>query len=199
MARKQGSHSDITGPKVQAAALRLFAQHGFAAVSMRQIASEVGVQAGALYNYTPDKQTLLFELLRTHMEALLKAWDSIERPIDPLAALKCFTEFHIAYHSDRPDQVFISYMELRNLSAENFAQIQALRRGYEQILEDILHAGHDSGLMNVPDIRVTSMALIALLTGLNNWFRESGRLSLADIQGQYWLMVRGAVAAVDQT
>ena len=59
MARKQGSHSDITGPKVRDAALRLIAQHGYAAVSMRQIAAEVGIQAGALYNYTPDKQTLL--------------------------------------------------------------------------------------------------------------------------------------------
>ena len=60
MARTTGSHSDITRPKIRAAALRLFARHGFAAVSMRALATEVGVQAGALYNYTPDKQTLLF-------------------------------------------------------------------------------------------------------------------------------------------
>ncbi len=55
-------------------ALRLFARQGFAAVSMRQIASEVGVQAGALYLYTPDKQTLLFDLMTTHMNELLQAW-----------------------------------------------------------------------------------------------------------------------------
>ena len=54
MARKQGSHADITGPRVRDAALRLFARHGYAAVSMRQIATEVGVQVGAIYNYTPD-------------------------------------------------------------------------------------------------------------------------------------------------
>ena len=64
MARKTGSHSDITGPKVRRAAQRLFARHGYAAVSMRRIAAEVGVQAGALYLYTPDKQTLLFDLMR---------------------------------------------------------------------------------------------------------------------------------------
>ena len=48
MARTQGSHSDITGPRVREAALHLFARHGYAAVSMRKIAAEVGVQAGAL-------------------------------------------------------------------------------------------------------------------------------------------------------
>ena len=71
MARTAGSHSDITGPRVRTAALQLFAEHGFAAVSMRQIASAVGVQAGALYNYTADKQSLLFDLMKTHMDQLL--------------------------------------------------------------------------------------------------------------------------------
>ncbi|NBC95477.1 MAG: TetR family transcriptional regulator, partial [Deinococcus-Thermus bacterium] len=41
MPRKTGSHGQITGPRIRAAALRLFARHGYAAVSMRQIAAEV--------------------------------------------------------------------------------------------------------------------------------------------------------------
>ena len=49
MARKTGSHADITGPAIREAALRLFARSGYAAVSMREIAGEVGVRAGALY------------------------------------------------------------------------------------------------------------------------------------------------------
>ena len=64
MARTQGSKAEITGPLVRDAARRLFARHGYAAVSMRQIAAEVGVQVGTLYSYTADKQTLLADLLR---------------------------------------------------------------------------------------------------------------------------------------
>ena len=71
MARTAGSHAQTTAPKVKAAALTLFSRHGYAAVSMRQIAAEVGVQAGALYTYTPDKQTLLFSLMHDHMTELL--------------------------------------------------------------------------------------------------------------------------------
>ena len=40
MARTQGSKAEITGPAVRDAARRLFARHGFAAVSMRQIAAD---------------------------------------------------------------------------------------------------------------------------------------------------------------
>jgi AcrR family transcriptional regulator len=91
MARKQGSHGDITGPKVRAAALRLFARHGFAAVSMRQIAGEVGVQAGALYLYTADKQTLLFELMRDHLTELLGDWHAPDAPRSSNSKASCAT------------------------------------------------------------------------------------------------------------
>lgn len=193
MARKQGSHSKITGPKVRDAALSLFARHGFAAVSMRQIAAEVGVQAGALYLYTPDKQTLLFDLMRSHMEELLTAAPTPGD--DPLVALEGFARFHIAFHLDRSDAVFIAYMELRNLSDDNFAVIEALRRDYENRLEAILQAGAQAGVFDIPDTKLATLALIAMLTGVNTWYREGGRLSRDRVQAIYWDMVRKAVGA----
>ncbi len=195
MARKQGSHSEITGPKVQAAALQLIAQHGFAAVTMRQIAAQVGVQAGALYNYTPDKQSLLFELMRTHMTDLLAAWDSADIQGDPFTRLEGFTRFHIRFHLPRADQVFVAYMELRNLSPENFARIEAMRHRYEDALEEILRAGEAKGVFEMDDTRVTTMALIGMLTGLSHWYRTDGRLPTAKIEAIYWDLVRKAVAA----
>jgi len=194
MARTQGSHSDITGPRLRAAALELFARHGFAAVSMRQIAAEVGVQAGALYNYTPDKQTLLFDLMRAHMEDLLAEWDRQTPMGDALEALEAFTRFHIRFNTQRADAVFVSYMELRNLTPDNFAVIEALRRDYETRLETILRRGVQDQVMAVAEPRIASMALIAMLTGVNTWFRERGRLSLVQVEAVYWDMVRKSVA-----
>ncbi len=195
MARTQGSHSDITGPRVRAAALQLFAQHGYAAVSMRQIAREVGVQAGALYNYTPDKQSLLFDLMQTHMTELLAAREDLQDSGSPTEALENFTRLHLRFHSERPDEVFIAYMELRNLTPENFAMIEELRRKYEDALETILRAGVENGDFEVSDPKIATMAVIAMLTGVNTWFREGGRLSLAEVEQIYWDMVRKAVGA----
>ena len=195
MARKQGSHSETTGPKVRAAALRLIARHGCAAVSMRQIAAEVGVQAGALYNYTPDKQSLLFDLMQSHMAELLAAFAEQDQSGPAMDQLQRFTRFHIQFHLTRSDQVFVSYMELRNLSDENFAKIEAMRRGYEQALESILIAGEAEGVFAIPDTRVATMALIAMLTGLSSWYRDDGRLSLDQIEAIYWDLVRKSVTA----
>ena len=194
MARTTGSHAGITGPKVRQTALRLFAQRGYAAVSMRAIASEVGVQAGALYNYTPDKQTLLFDLMSGHLEDLLSAVPDGQGA--PLERLRGFVDFHIRFHADRPDAVFIAYMELRNLEPGNFATIEALRRRYEDTLETILRAGEATGDFDVKDTKIVTLAIIAMLTGVNTWFRQSGRLSLDEVVTQYWDMVRKSVGAV---
>ena len=194
MARTAGSHSDITGPRVRAAALRLFARDGYAAVSMRAIASEVGVQAGALYNYTPDKQSLLFDLMRGHMTDLLAEMPTNSDAL-PLTRLRAFVEFHIRFHADRPDEVFIAYMELRNLTPENFTVIETLRRQYEDQLEAILKQGVADGEFDVADTKIATLAVIAMLTGVNTWFRAGGRLSLDEVSAQYWGMVRKAVGA----
>jgi AcrR family transcriptional regulator len=185
MARKIGSSSDITGPRIRDAALRLFARHGFAAVSMRQIAEDVGLQAGALYRYTPGKQALLFDLMQDHMTELLAALKGLPAAPNPAAQLRQFAGFHVGYHLDRPDAVFIVYMELRNLSGGNFAKIESLRHQYEDHLTAILFQGAASGAFTLPEPKLTGFALIAMLTGVTNWYREGGRLSRADVQTLY--------------
>ena len=160
---------------------------------MRQIAAEVGVQAGALYNYTTDKQTLLFDLMRQHMENLLAAF--AETPIEgtPTQQLEAFTRFHIRYHLPRRDEVFVSYMELRNLSEENFAVVEKLRHTYENALEDILKAGEADGSFSFIDRKVTVLSVIAQLTGIPSWYREDGRLSQEEVEEIFCDLVRRSV------
>ncbi len=197
MARTQGSRAEITGPALRAAALRLFARHGYAAVTMRQLAAEIGVQAGALYAYTPDKQALLAGLLRGHMEELLAAWaeEAGDPAAPPLARLERFVAFHVRLSLERADAVFLSYMELRNLTPENYAAITRLRRAYEDALQAILDAGCAAGVMRLPDSRVAAMALISMLTGVTHWYREGGRYDRAGIEAIYQTLVRNAVGA----
>jgi AcrR family transcriptional regulator len=195
MARTAGSHSDITGPRIRDAALRLFARHGYAAVSMRQIAADVGLQAGALYNYTPDKQTLLFSLMEGHMTDLLAAWAAEEKGATPRERLRAFTHFHIRFNLDRADAVFISYMELRNLDPENFRRLEGLRRDYERALQTILSDGVADGSFALRDPKIASLAIIAMLTGVNTWYRAGGPLSLPQVQEIYWDMVQNLARA----
>lgn len=190
MARKAGSTGAETAQRVREAALELFARSGYASVSMRAIAAEIGVQASAIYNHFPTKQDLLKGLLTVHMEALIAAWRDAEKPgLSPPEALEHFVRFHIRYHLIRSREVFISYMELRSLEAENFACIEALRRTYEEIPRAILERGGADGSFDVVDFRVTTMAIIAMLNGMTTWYREEGRLSIDEIEAIYVRLV----------
>lgn len=195
MARKTGSHADITGPKVREAAQRLFARDGYAAVSMRRIAAEVGVQAGALYLYTADKQSLLRDLMRDHLEALLAAWAAEGVAGPPPARLAAFARFHVTWHIARPEAVFIAYMELRSLTPENFAAIETLRRTYEDVLVAILRDGAAQGDFALSDARLAARALIAMLTGVTTWYRPGGPLGPEAVAAAYADMACRAVAA----
>lgn len=193
MARRTGSSGAQTAETLREAAQRLFARHGYAAVSMRMIAGEVGVQPGALYNHMGSKQDLLRDLMRAHMDALIAAHDALPEAEDPTAALAQFVRFHIRFHMGREDAVFISYMELRNLEPENYAEVQALRSAYEKRLRAILVRGAETGAFRIADARVAGRAIIAMLTGVTNWYREGGGLSADEIEAIYIDMTLRAV------
>ena len=189
MPRTIGSYSQNTRTLVRQSAERLFARHGYAAVSMRQLASDVGVQVGTIYNYTKDKQALLFAIMSEHMTELLQAWSREGQTIDPIDQLSQFLNFHLDYHLARRDAVFIAYMELRNLDAANFAQIEILRRQYEDALERILIAGKNAKAFDIADTRITTLAIIGMLTEVVTWYRPDGRLKLDEVKSRYREMV----------
>jgi len=191
MARRVGSDGARTEAAIREAALRLIARVGYEALSMRRLAEEVGLGAAALYRYFPTKQAILFDLLKAHMDDLLIAWDEV-RPPRTIAAprrLEAFTRFHIRYHLPRAHGVFLSYMELRSLSPENFAAIEALRRQYERDLAEILADGAAAGQLAAEEPRVTARAIIAMLTGITTWYRAKGPLGPRDVEDIYWNMV----------
>lgn len=196
MARIAGSNGRETAARVRDAAVSLFARHGYAAVSMREIAGEVGVGAGALYNHFATKQDLLFDLMVDHMEGVIAAAEAepaIADLSDPAAALEAFTRFHIRFHADKSDDVFVAYMELRSLEPPNFHRIERMRRAYEDRLIAILDAGRAQNLFRQSDSRIAAMAIIAMLTGVTSCYRQGGRLSVSKIEELYVEMVAGAV------
>ncbi|UNO40854.1 TetR/AcrR family transcriptional regulator C-terminal domain-containing protein [Streptomyces sp. MST-110588] len=61
--RKQGERAGLTREQVLDAALALVDREGAAALTMRRLGSELGVEAMTLYNYVPNKAELLDALV----------------------------------------------------------------------------------------------------------------------------------------
>ena len=186
MARIPGSNGEKTFKAIQDAATDLIYHKGFEAVSLRELAAEVGIQAGSLYNHIASKQDLLHKLILTIMlelnEALEEELDGLEDPED---ALRAFIRFHIRYYATRKKQVFIGNFELRSLEGENYRQVVALRDQYERRLVAILEKGATRGLWSEQGLSVTAKALIPMMTGVCVWYDPKGGMSLDELVAHY--------------
>ncbi|QTL05325.1 TetR family transcriptional regulator [Aquabacter sp. L1I39] len=198
MARTVGSNGARTAQAIRQAGVQLIYKHGYEAMSLRQLAAEVGLQSGSLYKYFDNKQSLLFDIVRDHMEDLITRAEAALAGVEgPLDRLRAFVDFHLRYHMTRNAHVFIANMEIRSLDGEHRAVVVDMRQRYEAVLEDALKAGAAAGVFRVPEPRVATYAIISMLTGICTWYRADGRLSQDELVRIYTDLVVEGVALPD--
>jgi AcrR family transcriptional regulator len=74
---------DASNQKIRAAAIRLFAEKGFAATNIQDIAEAAGISMGLMYRHYPSKDVLVSSLLESAMEGNKDIIQSMESDGDP--------------------------------------------------------------------------------------------------------------------
>ncbi len=195
-----------TAEAIHREAAKLFAAHGYEATSLRQIAAEVGIKVGSLYNHISGKEELLLSVMGGTMDELNALADAALADVtDPVDRLIAFTANHMRFHAEHAQQVFIGNTELRSLRDDARAEITTKRKDYrERIEQHIVDAcgGDTSGLLNV---RLHAFSVVAIGTHLAGWYRPDGGLGLNEIVGDHTkivlrsLTIPNADARVDKT
>ena len=176
--------------KILAAAVQLFAQYGYHAATMRDIARISGIQAASIYYHYANKQALLVEIMDTHMRDLNANLQRIMlEPGEIQQSLHAAIANHIRLHTSFKAQFFIIDTEIRALEDEHRSAILALRDQYETMLQSLLREGMEQGVFRQLDIKVASYALIAMCTEVATWFRPEGRLSVQQVIDLYTQLI----------
>jgi AcrR family transcriptional regulator len=176
--------------RILAAAVQLFAQYGYHAATMRDIARISGIQAASIYHYYPSKQALLVEIMDTHMHNLNANLQRIVQECLPIEQrLHEAIANHIRLHTTYKAEFFIIDTEIRALEEEQRGTILALRDQYERLLQGLLEEGMEQGVFRRVDRKVASYALIAMCTEVATWFRPDGRLSVQQVIDLYTQMI----------
>ncbi len=172
--------------KILAAAVQLFAEYGYHAATMRDIARVTGIQAASIYYHYANKQALLVEIMDTHMRHLNETLEQILQQRSPVSErLYEAIANHIRLHTTYKPEFFIIDTEIRALEGENRVAILALRDHYESLLQALLLEGIEQGDFRPIDVKITSYALIAMCTEVATWFRPEGRLSVQQVIDMY--------------
>ncbi|MCY1424375.1 Bacterial regulatory protein, tetR family [compost metagenome] len=130
---EQGHHSRYQETRHKA--LELFARCGFSRVSMRDLATCLGINAGSIYNHIDSKEALLFELIEELYEQLLHGAGLVNRRKSaPAVRLHALLESHLLLRDRMAAHFRLAEYDLHCLSNEQRASILALRRRYEEHL-----------------------------------------------------------------
>jgi len=168
--------------RLRAGAVELFAQRGFAATGIRDIARATGITSAAMYNYVGTKDELLAEIMRRTIEPLRDAARaSIDPRSHPAEQLGNLVTLHVWWHGERRLDTLVTDTELRSLTGDLRAGVLALRDDYEVLWRTVLADGMKRDAFGLEQPGLAASALIEMCTGVAHWFRPNGVLPLADV------------------
>jgi len=160
-------------------AARLFAEKGYDAASMREIAEAVAIRPSSLYHHFPSKERILFEICYGfHRDFGLEVVPELRAERPPEEAIRAAIRAHILYSNRRWAHVVVGMRERRSLPADQQAAIRALRRQYRDAIASTIQRGCEQGSFSVPDVKLAAMAVLDMVNGMAQWYRPRDRRDL---------------------
>jgi AcrR family transcriptional regulator len=145
------------------AALAVFAQHGYDAARVRQIAQRAGVSDAALYRHYPSKEAVAEDLFATHMRRTAEAFANIasDTTMSVEERVKALAHANLDARAEQPNaHAFVLGHQHRFLSALPADFPYPIR-----VLDGLLAQGQRDGTVEDGPVRVLS----ALVLGCLNW------------------------------
>lgn len=182
-----GLERSASSRRVLDAALKLFAERGYAGAAMRDIGRIAGVKAASIYAHYPSKEHILAELCRIGHEEQYRAvrtavFASRGSPRDQIVA---YVRAHVAFHATYPMLAVVANSELHTLSEELGEATFALRRETVQLIQDIVNRGIDSGVFDVTDPWLATAAIGGMGMRVAYWFSPEYNLTVEQVADGY--------------
>lgn len=182
-ARYEGRRAEVI-----AAAAKQFAENGYAATSIADLTAATGLAAGGLYHYIGSKEALLAAICDELLEPLLDQAREIAASdeLSPKGQLRALLRAWLAHIESHRDHMLVFSQERQVIEREpQWRQVRRRRKEFEEILDDVLRRGEESGAMVFEDRALTLRALLGMVNYTPQWLRNRGRLSAEEIADGY--------------
>ncbi len=167
----------------------LFAERGFARVTVDDIGNAVGLSGPALYHHFDGKESLLGEMLVRISESLLTKATAIADSVSLHEALDPMIAMHVDFAVDNRSLITVHFRDLVQARKGDQQRVKDLQGAYVDIWVDIVAAQH----VTVLDTKEVRAAVHAVL-GLINSTPVSGRLRRDAHVALLRTMAAGAIA-----
>lgn len=167
------------------AAAEAFRTKGFAATSLEDIASAVGIWKGSLYHYIDTKEDLLFAVVRgPALEILSDLRELSQTDLPPTEKIRRATRSHLKVLEK--NFVYASVYLQEIAGRRRYAEWSKMDREYLELLESIVTEGVETGEFSaLTNPRIATLGLIGALNWLTHWYRPDGPLHADEIADQF--------------
>lgn len=186
-------HRKQTRERIFEALSTLMYERGFDAITLADIASAAGIGRTAMYNYYPDKESLLLAYTANESERYLTELRATLAEVDgPIERLEIYIRHQLRFlasHHMPPGPALRSL-----LSEQAYQQVSEHVSALEDILRGILLAAADGGAISIRDIDPMVPLIGACISGRNVRELDGRRLTEA-IESTVAFVLRGVGAA----
>jgi TetR/AcrR family transcriptional regulator, cholesterol catabolism regulator len=198
---KKGGNENAAAPLRQNELLQiaadLFADRGYNATTVRDIADEAGILSGSLYHHFDSKESMLDAILSSFIEQMLDRYEVVvgegRRPIETFEGL---VRASLDAMVDSRSAILIYQNEARFLAAQpHFSYLRDAHRRFERIWANVLEDGIAADeFRDSIDPKLVYCLIRDTVWAAPRWYRLGGSLKPERITEQYVAVLINGVA-----
>ncbi|MBC7285140.1 TetR/AcrR family transcriptional regulator [Hoeflea sp.] len=186
MARTIAKDHEAKREAILHTAASFFAEHGFDRASMGKLAEACGVSKALIYHYYPSKDALLFDILDTHLTALVEVVEAAaSEPGTPQSRLRALIKAILVAYRDSDAEHKVQLDALSSLPEDNQRHLRALQRRLVTSMSEAVRAIEPDRFSGRPDlVGPVTMSVFGMLNWFYLWHKPGGpidRDAYADI------------------
>jgi AcrR family transcriptional regulator len=174
--------TQTTKEKVKKTAQKLFRERGYAAVGMRELAKEVGIQAPSLYNHYKSKDDLLREICFDMAQQFFAAFDEAVVTEEKFQRkLKAVIKAHISVIASNLEASEVFFNEWVFLEQPHLGKFKKMRFEYEMKFRDIIDKGIKKGDFKKMNSKLIAFAIFSALNATYDLYNSNENLTQEEI------------------
>jgi len=174
---------EVRWAEIVAAATEIFAERGYDATSLQDIADRTGILKGSIYHYIRAKSDLLAHIVHeAHKMGLSQVRPIARGAARPSDKLVGMIKAHVRFVCDNPQRTAVFANDRKRLKPEQRRAVLGNERAYRDLFEDVIAAGCADGTFDPGlSVRLSALHLLAALNALHRWWQPGGAITSEQI------------------
>lgn len=172
----------------------LFKEKGYAATSMRDIATRLNIEAASLYHHIKSKEEILeiicFGMADKFLAAIAEVNDIY---FNAAEKLRMAIKNHVHIITANQDQSAVFLNEWRSLSNSALADFKELRNHYENGFKHIIDSGINEDVFSAIDQKFAVLSILSSVNWINDWYNPSGKMQADEIANRLSDFIMGGL------